>query len=336
MDKKDFKAISSLKASPEAVERAVEAALKAEESGKVIELKKSKKFNYKPVSIIAASLVAVIACTAVFGDFGMKNSFTITASAVEATSDEATPDEKELSNDFIPIGKIKRAGGTGSGSTDNDGNWTYLDDSDIDVTAELHCKGNNIKYVSYNADDNGAIGLFTDKKLIKHSKPMKTFQGTSITANGVSIRYYKSVTSKFDNQLEKALFTFHKDFTVDDQSVVLKYHNEGTSKKRYSDEENNYFWEEPYFKDTTDKATVEEISGYVTDYMNFMLRGQHINVTVTYKDGSKETKKLVMKAKCVPRVANYKDWDNTTHVDKYGDKDVYFFDKIEISAKIED
>lgn len=333
MDKNDFKAIDKLKASSDAVERAVESALKAYDSGKVIELKKTKKINYKPVSIIAASLVAVIACTAFFGNLGTKNSFTITASAVEATSDEATPDEKELSNKFTSIGMLKYGGNSGFGEPGEGGTMKKLYDGDIDLLAKLSCKGKNVKYVTYSTDANGAIGLFTANKLVKHSKAMKTFKGNSITEKNKSIKYYHSVTSAYDTQLENARLTFYKEFSENDQKIVLEYFNKRFYKE-HEDESKGYSWAEPYWADTTDKNTVNNVKDSTTRYVNFMLRDHRINVTVTYNDGTKDTKKLVMRAKCIPYIAHYKDWDNQ-HLDKYGDKDIYRFDQIEVSAKIE-
>ena len=80
---------------------------------------------------------------------------------------------------------------------------------------------------------------------------------------------------------------------------------------------------------------MDDVAKGTTDFLNFMLNKRCINVTVTYKDGTKETKQLVMKAKCVPYIDKYKKYDDM-YVDKYGERDIYRFDKIEVSAKLVD
>ncbi len=339
MDKNDFKAISELKASDKAVEKAVKSALKAYDSGKVIKMEKTKKLNYKAVSAIAACLVAVVACTAVFGNFGGRNSFTITAAAAEATPDEATPDEKQLNNDFVSIGTMELAGGSAHGVSDDDGKWKYINECALDITANFKCKGENIKYISYEADNNSAIGVDYDKSIYRHSNAIEDTNGFTVGENGKPIVYYRSVTSKYKSQIKKVRFRFSKSLSIEDkksQKVAVEYYNRSNVKKIHIDPKTKREWREPYWKDSTDKATIKTQSDIVTNYAKLILNKKKVRVVVTYNDGTKEIKNLVFNAKCVSRVVNYKEWDDTKNLDKYGDKDIYLFNKIEVSAKIED
>ena len=333
MDKKDFKAINELKAPETAVEKAVESALKAYDSGKVIKMKNTKRFNYKAVSAIAACLVAVISCTAVFGNIGGKNSFTITAAAAEAT-----PDEKELNNNFVSIGTVELAGGSASGISDDEGKWKSIDECALDITAKLSCKGDNIKYITFKTDGDSCIGV-SGSEPYKYSGIVEDKNGFTTGENGKPITYYRGVTSKYDGQLREVRLRFSKILSKKDtssQKNAVDYYNRSLSKKVHVNKKTNYEWLEPFWKDSTDKATVKRVSDVVTNYAKLILKKKKVKVSVDYNDGTTETKSIVFFAKCAPRVVKYKEWNNTQFVEKYGDKDIYLFDKIEVSAKLVD
>lgn len=346
MYEKFFKTIDGLKAPTEAVKKTIKAARLAEQSGKVIEMKKSyKKFNFKRVSAIAACLAATIACTAILGSFDEKNYFTITAGAVETATGEATPDEKNIvTNNFTTIGTFKYSGGSASGETspyEGDERYVNIEEGTIELSAKFSVKGNNIKEINYSVDSGGVIGLFSNDKLISHSKTtLSSFHNDQIAdGKGNPITYYYDVASNYESQLDNLTLKYYKEFTEQDQNIVCNYWNHQCKKQwiEMTTSDMGSYWEEPFWKDSTDEKTVKRLASYVTDYVNLMLKDNSVKVTVTYNDGTKETKNIIMKAKCVPRVANYKEWgDKSQYIDKYGDKDVYMFDEIEISTKAEE
>lgn len=283
MDKKDFKAISELKASPEAVERAVKAALKAEESGKVIKLNKTKRFNYKAISAIAACLVAVIACTAVFGNFGGKggsgtqrdNSFSITAYAAEATSDEARKVKLD-SNSFKTLGKLTSGGG---GMTlDKD---TPID-VDIQLQSKLGCTGNNIEKITYSID-NGVVGVLEGSELVNPKNGRKSYHGRSHGKDNKNILYYDEITVLPENQEMYIEFTLYKKLNAAERKIGREYNT-----KVYS-------VDEPFWVKDTDPKLLKKV---VERFYDMMLGDSLIHATVIYTDGTTETKNLGLKASC--------------------------------------
>lgn len=269
MDKK-LKAISSLKASPEAVERAVEAALKAEESGKVIELEKTKKFNYKPVSIIAASLVFVIVLGFIFYPKS-DNVFYLNASASEIAKGF------DYDNSILGSYSLTASGSYSVNTTTNELSMIheyYLSDFFI-------C-GKNIKSVTFKANKRCTyFDIVKNKKrftnfidLKRSKKELEFLNAEGYLCKGFT--YLNTNASKVEQNINLSKL-FNISYEADLSNPKIK---------------NNLEIIRNHFSTDKDKNSYKESEKAESNIIKEMIKGSSIAITVLYNDNSSETQTI--------------------------------------------
>ena len=276
MDKERFKAIDNLRPSESAVDSAVKAALEAEQSGKVLTMKRTKKrFNIKLASAMAACLVAAIACAAVFGGFGKgtsENSFFLVANASEATGDEV----KKINNsDFTAVGQFKSTGGA-MDLTENTAN-----NVSEDFRMDLKCVGDNIDTVTYSFNNSKVfIADYLSDRLVSYTGKDDEFHNMNISYDGHPTHCYDSVTTKYDNQLSWG-----------SKWEIMTYIE---NSPEYAEVIENYLKFDRTGLDIRDAVTCDLYKGYIEEYYKALLDNTSVKVTVTYRDGSSETKVVML------------------------------------------
>lgn len=270
MDKK-LKAISSLKASPESVERAVQATLKAEESGKVIKMEKTKKFNYKPVSIIAASLVAVFILGFMLYPKN-ENVFYLNASASEI--------EKGFDYKNSILGSYSS---TISGSSS-----INTSTKDVSMIQEYHLSnlfinGKNIKAVTFKANKRCSYfdivknkDKFTNFVDIKKSKKELEF----LNAEGYLCKgftYLNNNNSNVEQSIDLSEL-FNVSYEADSKNETIKKNLDIIGKHLLSTDKVKKSYEE---NEEAESKIVKE-----------MVKDSSIDITVLYNDNSEETQTI--------------------------------------------
>lgn len=276
MNDKYLKAIDSLVPREESVEKTIEAITKAEQSGKVIEMKTTKKYRkFTAIGAVAASLALVIALGALFYPAAIKkakngtlsssstakqNGFFITANAAEATSDEAKP-EKITSDKFVKIGKFVPS--IGFATYDVGDNGDKFNGRMVGLfNYDLRCEGENIDKVTYKIDNSTFCIKNGYKPVIEKDGKNDLFKSYSLNV-GETGEYgaYYSYTVDYDNQPD--LSKYEEDIKAPLQILGAVNYEEAT------DSDANW-----------------------SEYYNSIFKDTVITVTATFKDGSKQSQKL--------------------------------------------
>lgn len=294
MNEKYFKAIDSLIPREKSVEKTIEAITKAERSGKVIEMKATKRYRkFTSIGIAAASLALVIALGAIFYPNAVKtaetkpssstvvkqNGFFITANAAEATSDEAAP-QKITSHKFVKIGKFTPSVGFVTYDVGDNG-----DNSNNRIAGlfnyNLRCEGDNIDKITYKIDNSTFCIKNGYKPVIDKDGQNDLFKMYGLTV-GEKDEYgaYYSYTVDYNNQPDLSKYEDSSNIApLQILGAVSEDNERGTTVKTHG----NAKWSKYYdsiFKDTV------------------------IMVTATFKDGSKQSQKLRLNCKTTDGVDN--------------------------------
>lgn len=281
MNKIYYNTIDSIHASETAVDKAVEAALNADQSGKVKEMKAKHRY-IKPIGAIAACMAVIIALgVALFPR--SENTFVLTAHAYDYL------DTKLNENAFTSISNIT----SGGEAYIYDKNWEKVNIVLHNDQINLSCEGKNIDTVTYSLK-NAIIGVNkkSNKLLRSEGKRDYFFDGSSLDykpfGNGFGKDdnyYYTSVTTSYENQLnlaEDSVVIFSQyDITDQNRAMFEKYFKYNQPVELYTDE--------------VDKADYQSaIENYYKDVYNDLA----VTVTVNYKDGSKESKVIRFDVEC--------------------------------------
>lgn len=216
---KYYKAIDSVHAKQSSVEKALAAAVAAEQSGKVIEMTKTKKkLNIRAVSAIAACMVAVIAGSAIFGNNGSGNAFTIKANAATLNGDS-----------YVYIGELNEIGGSFGEKVNGDGSKEYSFSSDIGLA--LDCEGDNIKSVKYTGEN----CLFDFLGFEAEKEEMDGELATPADYNGYeNVAWediYKSYKTNYDEKIDteicliSAIATDNSGISDDAKQAIIDWNN---------------------------------------------------------------------------------------------------------------
>jgi hypothetical protein len=230
---------------------------------------------------MAAALAVVVALGAVLLPTASnnKNSFTLTAYAAEATSDEPEPLDKF---GFKDLGKMEQD--SSSALIEND-LPKYISSS---FNAGFRCEGKGILSLTYKISSdtgNPLISLPESSKVID-SKGKTSKIGNepefvlSETSNGQKYLFYNEVTVPYDRQLEAGRITVWKRTTA----------QEAETAKAYITTDGNEHW-----VDKTDKADFEKIC---REYTEIFLKNLRLDVTAHFEDGSSQTKTVVFGSDC--------------------------------------
>ncbi len=255
---KYYNAIDSVHAKQSSVEKALAAARTAEQSGKVIEMTKTKKrFNFKAVSAIAACLVAVIAGSAIFSNSGSKNSFIIKANAATLNSDSD-----------VYIGKIDEQGGSFDEKVNDDGSKEYSYSAEIALS--LDCEGENIKSVKYTGKNCKFYNIFSGAQLDKSYK--------------VDYDEKRSTNGNPEVGLIATAATDDKDISVEARQAIIDWNNHAS-----------YKLGEPVPDDYDDSKF--DINKSDKALFSHLFKNTKIKAEIKFKDGTvkTETIKLICK-----------------------------------------
>lgn len=224
---------------------------------------------------IAAALAVLMLAGGIWlgtGRNNSKNMFSITAHAV--SSDEAV----ELDNSFKPVGELKHFGGGAVHTYDGES----LTEEYIIRFADFSftCPGNNIRSVTYMAN-NGAFRIVDTDGIIdyKNSDYLETKNNE---------KYIKTAETDIWTGEIVSTYTVNSDYTgkyIDDEPNICLVSKidllSGDCPKALKD---------GYNKDFSSK---EEAEKYMELEGKTALRDLSVDVTVTYNDGSTETKTMV-------------------------------------------
>ncbi len=268
MNEKYFKAIDSLVPPKSSVEKMMSAALEAEQSGKVTEMKATRKLKkFSAIGAVAASLALVIALGAFFYPGAINKSksnvgstatkekgFFMTAYAAEATGDESKA-EKITSNKFVEIGKIVPTLGY---ATENQmgGFFNY----------DIRCEGENIEKVTYKIDNSTFCIKNGYKPVIDKDGKNDYYKECTLGEEG-EYDAYNSYTVNYNNQPDLSKYADEVLSPIQILGIVNR-NNEQETQTKNSD---NIKW---------------------SDYYNVIFDDTVITVTATFKDGSTQSQKL--------------------------------------------
>lgn len=329
MIREHFKAIDNLNPSDEAVALAVEKAIKAQKSGKVIQMK-SNKINFKAISALAACMAVIIALGAIFYPYDSGNSFFLTASA--ATKDEAEPITKDSS---VKVG-VFQPSASGFGASVNESQKKVDSASlDVGVNFNMQCRGQNVEKIKYTAEgavfgfpfeneadlndsEYGRKCLATNKKIIEKT----LYEGKRAYSSG-EMSHYTSYTVDYDNQpdninehphseksgdyVDKDAFFYApimlwSDITLEDnitQEEKDALYTIGSTSGGWAVEHSKHndlsdddkLFAEIFGKPKYDFDTAKKILSKA------MFRNVYIHAEVTYKNGETETKTVKLEIK---------------------------------------
>lgn len=236
------------------------------------------------IPAVAAALVAAVALSVLLIPRSARHGFVLSASAADAP----------LSTDSsVRVGQLSWGGGAYTADH-------YAEEflTDISVTGE------NIREITYSVT-NGKLGLPDTCTRITDSTGKTAYVSDgdgSYSSEGYS--YYDTVTCSYDNR-----------FTADDQMLMasqnLSLARENGVFLRYYDamDQLTQAYRQPI------KLSEEELETIFTEYYSKVLAELKLNITVTYTDGSTETKTVAFSADCDAKPAHRRFYAYVTDAD---------------------
>ncbi|MCR5653094.1 MAG: hypothetical protein K6F88_04760 [Ruminococcus sp.] len=275
MNRINIKAIDNLRASPQAVENAVQAALRVEQSGKVIQMKTKHKY-YKPVSIIAASLAVIIALGVILFPRS-NNTFYINASAAEV--------ERGYDYKHSTIGAYSTESSAETKINTVTGKSTFMLEY---VLTDFYVSGKNIESVTMKANKNCTyFDILKDKQLFKdyavnNNTQYKKSDLGAVTLGCDSLTFENKALSK-EQKVDlsgKLAFVIEGDMTNPEISAKVKQLGQNVLKENKS------------LTKKEEHEIYEQDTKLENEIIRETLKNATIDVTVKFSDGSKQTQKI--------------------------------------------
>ena len=263
-------------------------------------------------AVTAFALIAVLS-VGVFSSFMLnksgtaekQNGFFITAYAAEATADEA---KRINDKEFTAIGEFKNSGGyiNQSGHT--------AKEIGQDFRVNLRCEGKNIDTVTYSFKNAKAfIADCLKDRLVSYTGKSKNYRNTNSWFDNNPTHCYESFTTSYDNQL-----------SWNDKWQIMTFIENNPERAEIFD---NYLKYDKMELNIADSKTRDLYKSYIEDFYKLILKNTSVCVTVKYKDGSSETKELILS----PMVKSGK---TLVADEKTGKKYTAYYFGIGISAKL--
>ncbi len=272
---KHFKTIDNLKASPSAVENAIQAALAEEQSGKVVKMKTKHKY-YKPISIIAASLAVIVALGVIlFPRSG--NSFYINASAAEV--------EKGYDYKNSTIGAYSTESSAQTEINTVTGKTTYMLEYEL---SNFYISGKNIETVTMKANNNCMyFDILKDKRMfrdyaVNNNTQYSDNERGQITLGCDSLTF-DNAAADTEQQIDlsgKLAFVLEGDMSNPDISSKVNQLGQ------------NILKEEKKLSKAEEHAIYEQDTQLEAEIIKAMLKNATIDVTVKFADGKTETQTI--------------------------------------------
>ncbi|MBQ7504991.1 MAG: hypothetical protein IJT79_06730 [Ruminococcus sp.] len=276
MNRNHLKAIDNLRASPQSVERALQAALMAEQSGKVKEMKATKKY-YKPISIIAASLAVIIALGVILIPRN-GNSFYINASAAEV--------EKGYDYKHSTIGAYSNESSAQTSINTDTGKTTYMLEYEL---TDFYISGKNVESVTMKANNKCTyFDILKDKSLFRNYAENNNTQYTDEERGAITLGC-DSLTFVNDNPSD--------DEQKIDLSGKLAYVLEGDMSKpeiaaKIKQLGQNILKEQKQLTKKEEHAIYEQDTKLEAEIIKNTLKNATIDITVKFTDGKTETQTI--------------------------------------------
>ncbi len=270
----------SIKADDNAVRNAVDGIYEVESKEDFNSQKRSMKFKFAPIIATALVCFFLLGLFVFPNEMKADNSFVVKAGASEINS-----------IDSVEIGELKGSNNALRICFDENNKADYIAKCKV-VDFPIKCSGNNIKKISYKVNGNGYFALLSDVQGVSDIEYVEDVPSTFEEAERYP--YDLADTGKYS---EKALsFTIDYEaqndliaklclFTVDDSGKYCNLYNENI----YFENSDGSFvhgkdfdYEQMYFELFTDDDAFDVIN--YSDY--------NVDVTVTFEDGTKETKTL--------------------------------------------